>query len=73
MGSFLKFLGMVKIIATYNHQLSEFFQQLVRQLGLEVGVGFFLIEHLRVVATVQLKRRVTCAVVHGVVIGKHSH
>ena len=29
-GSLLKFLGMVEVLATYNHQLSELLGQLVR-------------------------------------------
>ena len=73
MGSFFELLGMVEIFAIYNHQFSEFFCQLIRRLELGTGVHFFLVRHARVVATVQLKRRVTRIGVLRVVVGELHH
>ena len=67
---FLKFLGMVEIFSANDHQLFEFGQKLVRQLRLGAGVDIFLVQHLRVVDTVQLKRHVTSARIPGIVVSK---
>ena len=52
LSSFLKFLSIIEIFLTNNHQLSEFRLKLVRRLGLGAGVNIFLVRHPKVVTIV---------------------
>ena len=69
-GSLLKFLDMVEVLAIYAHQLSELLGQLVRCLGLGAGIDFFTVQHPRVVVAVQLERRMAGASILGVIVCK---
>ena len=73
MGSLLKFLGMVEVLATYDYQLSELLGYLVRRLGLGAGIDFLLVRHPRMVAAVQLQRCVAGASILGVVVCELRH
>ena len=70
---FLKFLGKVEVFLANSYQLSEFCWYFVYRLGLGVGVNILLVWHPRVVATIQLEKRMTGASILGVIVSELSH
>ena len=69
----LKFLGMIEIFLANNYQLSEFRWQFVRRLEPGAGVNIFFIWHPRMVATIQVKRRMTGASILSIVVSEFRY
>ena len=70
MGLFLKFLGVMEVLLAYGHQLLELGKLFFRDSQFSSGIKIFLIENIKMIFTIELKKYVANSSVFGVVVGK---